>query len=417
MSYKDCFDKERRDFLRVVKHAGISLGALQASAMIGGVMLARVAEAQTAPTKSVSVFMPGGCTPAKFFPTGSTLPLQTQPLQAHYSAGRIALLKNATMMQGGHGVMFTRFNDPNPWGKQSFDVNLGKTISANYPVKCLNLGTTPVTELSRENNAQIPAITSPRTALDILFAGGGGGGGGSTLPRKSLVDAHYAAVNDLRNKLGQHEKNKLDSHFTAIREIEDAITTSNPGTCPAPPNTTAIGFDATARLMSEIAVLALNCNLSASVSLAFGTDEHLHVLDHSSIIGRREDGTIGHKPRPSHDSHHNQGNPNYDGFYDQDVRYYMMLTQQLLDKLEAKGLLSSTIVTQVSDMGNVDAHSGQNTPFLVAGGGVRGGVLDVGGLTQTSLFQTVGLKLRADQGPNGAAFRNWQSTTIAGLFA
>jgi hypothetical protein len=33
------------------------------------------------------------------------------------------------------------------------------------------------------------------------------------------------------------------------------------------------------------------------------------------------------------------------------------------------------------------------------------------------LFQTVGLRLRADQGPNGAAFRNWQSTTIAGLFA
>jgi len=407
MSYKDCFDKERRDFLRIVKRAGISAGALQASAMIGGVMLARAAEAQTGPTKSVSVFMPGGCTPTKFFPTGSTLPIQTQPLQAHYNAGRIALLKNATMMQGGHGVMFTRFNDPNPWGKQSFDVNLGKTIGANFPVKCLNLGTTPVTELSREGNAQIPAITSPQTALDILFAGGGGGGGGSTPPRKSLVDAHYAAVNDLKNKLGQHEKAKLDSHFTAIREIEEAITSSNPpsGSCSRPPNTAVTGFDATSKLMSDIAVLALSCNLSASVSIAFGTDEHLHFLDAVA------------KPRASHDSHHNQGNPNYAGFYDEDVAYYMSLTKQLLDKLEAKGLLSSTIVTQVSDMGNVDAHSGQNTPFLVAGGGVRGGVLDVGGLTQTSLFQTVGLKLRADQGPNGAAFRNWQSTTIAGLFA
>lgn len=407
MSYKDCFDKERRDFLRVVKRAGISAGALQASALIGGVILARVAEAQTGPSKCVSVFMPGGCTPAKFFPTGSTLPIQTAPLQSHYSAGRIALLKNATMMQGGHGVMFTRFNDPNPWGKQSFDVNLGKTIGVNFPVKCLNLGTTPVTELSREGNAQIPAITSPRTALDILFSGGGGNGGGSVAPRKSLVDVHYAAVNDLKTKLGQHEKNKLDSHFTAIRELEDSIAATNPGgggSCSAPPNANATGFDATSKLMSEIAVLALSCNLSASVSIAFGTDEHLHFLDAVA------------KPRASHDSHHNQGNPNYAGFYDEDVGYYMSLTKQLLDKLEAKGLLSSTVVMQVSDMGNVDAHSGQNTPFLVAGGSVRGGVLDVGGLSQTALFQTVGLKLRADQGPNGSAFRNWGASTISSLF-
>ena len=409
MNYKDCFDKERRDFLRIVKRAGISAGALQASALIGGVMLARVAEAQTTPTKCVSVFMPGGCTPAKFFPTGGTLPIQTQALQSHYSAGRIALLKNATMMQGGHGVMFTRFNDPNPWGKQSFDVNLGKTIGANFPVKCLNLGTTPVTELSREGNAQIPAITSPQAALDILFSGGSGNGGGSVAPRKSLVDAHYAAVNDLKNKLGQHEKIKLDSHFTAIRELEDSIAATNPGngggTCGPLTNTNAVGFDAMSKMMSDIAVLALHCNLSASVSLAFGTDEHLHFLDKVA------------KPRASHDSHHNQGNPNYAGFYDEDVAYYMSLTKQLLDKLEAKGLLSSTVVAQVSDMGNVDAHSGQNTPFLVAGGGVRGGVVDAGGLSQTALFQTVGLHLRANQGPNGSAFRNWGSSTIAGLFA
>lgn len=406
MKYKDCFDKERRDFLRVVKHAGVSAGLLQASAMIGGVMLARVAEAQTTPTKSCSVFMPGGCTPAKFFPTGSTMPIQTLPLQSHYNAGRIALIKNATMMQGGHGVMFNRFNDPNPWGKQSFDVNLGKTIGANYPVKCLNLGTTPVTELSRDS-VQIPAITSPQAALDILFSGGGGGGGGSVAPRKSLVDVHYAAVNELKTKLGQHEKIKLDSHFNAIREIELALesTNPNPNTCSAPPNTNAIGFDATSKLMTDIGVLALSCNLSASVSLAFGTDEHLHFLDAVA------------KPRASHDSHHNQGNPNYNGFYDEDVAYYMSLTKQLIDKLEAKGLLSSTIVTQVSDMGNVDAHTGQNTPMLVAGAGVRGGVVDAGGLSQTALFQSVGLKLRADQGPNGSAFRNWGAATIAGLFA
>ncbi len=415
MRYKDCFDKERRDFLGAVKRSGIALGAIQASSMLAGVLMARVAEAQTGPGKSVAVFMPGGCTPAKFFPTGSTLPIQTAPLQSHYAAGRIALLKNATMMNGGHGVMFNRFNDPNPWGKQSFDVNLGKTLSANSnaPVKWLNLGTTPVSELSRDSNG-IPTITSPQAALDVLFAGGtGGGGGGAVAPRKSLVDVHFKAVNELKTKLGQHEKDKLDSHFNAIRELESTISSTNTGgSCPTISNTSAVGFDATSRLMTDIAVLALSCNLSYSVSLAFGTDEHTHVLDGAMI--KNTQGV--YTPRPSHDSHHNQGNPSYAGYYDQDVTYYMSLTQQLLDKLLAKGLMDSTVVTQVSDMGNVDAHGGQNCPMLVAGGGVRGGVIDVGGLSQVNLFQTVGVRLKANQGTNGSLFRNWSGTTISGLF-
>jgi hypothetical protein len=275
------------------------------------------------------------------------------------------------------------------------------------------LGTTAVSELSRDN-AGIPTITSPQAALDILFAGGGGGsGGGSVAPRKSMVDFHRTAMNDLKNKLGQHEKEKLDSHFNAISEIEAAIVSTNPGgSCSAPPNTTAVGFDATSRLMTDIAVLALECSLSSSVSLAFGTDEHTHVLDGTMIT----DTTGAYRPRPSHDSHHNQGNPSYAGYYDQDVRYYMSLTANLLDKLQAKGLLNSTVVTQVSDMGNVDAHGGQNCPMLVAGGGVKGGVVDAGGLSQVALFQTVGMQLKADQGPNGSLFRKWSGSTIAGIF-
>ena len=47
MRYKDCFDKERRNFLGVIKRAGIAAGFIQASSMLAGVMLARTAEAQT----------------------------------------------------------------------------------------------------------------------------------------------------------------------------------------------------------------------------------------------------------------------------------------------------------------------------------------------------------------------------------
>jgi hypothetical protein len=219
------------------------------------------------------------------------------------------------------------------------------------------------------------------------------------------VDLHYAAINSLRTKLGQHELQKLDSHFTAIREIEQAIDSggSTPppgGSCPQPPNTAVTGFDATVKLHTEIAALALSCNLTASVSIAFGSDSHNHFLD---VLGRE-----------SHQSHHNQGNR--PDAYHEDIAYMAGLTRNLLERFDARGLLPTTIVTQVSDMGDADSHGNSNVPMLVAGGGITGGrVVDAGGRTQSELYQTIGLKLRADQSPNGAAYRNWSSTTIAGL--
>lgn len=401
MRYKDCFDKERRDFLKVVKHAGIAAGLIQASSILAGVMLARTAEAQTGtPTKHCLVFSGGGCHPNRWFPSGSTLPAQSAPLQSHYS--RIALLRNASLSGAGHGVMFHRFNNGS-WSEDSFDVNLGRTIGANYPVKYLNVGTTAESALSREGFTGRPLITSPQAALDVLFSGGGGGGGGGsgTAPRQSVVDLHYAAINSLRTKLGQHEKDKLDSHFTAIREIETAIDTGNTGgSCPQLSNTTASGFDATAKLHADIVALALSCNLTASASIAFGTDAHTHFLD---VLGRE-----------SHQSHHNQGN--MPAAYTEDIVYMQGLTKYLLDKINDRGLFGSTIVTQVSDMGDADSHGNSNVPMLVAGAGITGGrVVDIGGKTQSELYQTIGLKLRADQSPNGAVYRNWATSTLAGL--
>jgi hypothetical protein len=403
MKHRDCFDQERRKFLRIVGQAGISVGVIKASSLVAGLLLARTSEAQSVvPNKHCLVFSGGGCHPTRWFPTGATLPVQSAPLQSHYS--RIALLRNASLSGSGHGVMFHRFNNGS-WSQDSFDVNLGRTIGANYPVRYLNLGTTAESALSREGNSGKPIITSPRAALDILFAGGGGvTPGGGTAPRQSVVDLHYAAVNSLRTKLGQHERQKLDSHFTAIREIEQSIDTGggNPpgGACPQPPNTSVTGFDATAKLQAEIAALALSCNLTASVSIAFGTDAHNHFLD---VLGRE-----------SHQSHHNQGN--MPQAYTDDIAYMQGLTKHLFDRLAARDLFGSTIVTQVSDMGDADSHGNSNVPMLVAGAGIVGGrVLDIGGRTQSEVYQTLGLKLRADQSPNGAAYRNWSSTTIAGL--
>ncbi|WP_331350966.1 DUF1552 domain-containing protein, partial [Cellvibrio sp. UBA7671] len=364
-----------------------------------GVMLARTAEAQTGtPTKSCLVFSGGGCQKDRWYPVNGVFPEQSAPLQTHYS--RIAMMKNASLTGAGHGIMFHRFDNAS-FSRDSFDVNMGRTIGANYPVKYLNVGTTEESQLSREGSANKPTITSPQTALDILFSGGTNTGTG-TAPRKSIVDLHYPAVNSLKTKLGQHEKEKLDSHFTAIQEIEAAIGSGTGGggggSCPKPASTAVTGFDALAKLQTDIAVLALNCNLTASVSIAFGSDAHNHIFDK---LGGRS----------SHQSHHfNQVQ------YSEDIAYMQSLTKNLLDKLNANGLLSSTTVFQMSDMGIADAHGNDDVPMILAGAGIAGGqLLDIGKKTQADIFHTLALKMRADQSPNSTAYRNWGGSIIAGL--
>ena len=400
MRYKDCFDKERRDFLGVIKRAGIATGLIQASSMLTGVLLARTAEAQTGtPTKHLIVFSGGGCHADKW--TG-ILPAEYSPLQNYTS--RIAMMGNTQLKGGaGHGQMFYRYNTDGSWSADSFDINLGKTIGANYPVKCFNVGTTPESNMSRDGYTGVPITTSPQAALDTLFSGGGGsssGGGSGTAPRKSVVDLHYSAISGLQTKLGQHEKDKLDSHFTAIREIEQSISSSNNNSCPKPSTTSATGFDATAKLLSDIVVLALNCNLTASASLAFGTDAHTHILDK---LGRE-----------SHTTHHNQ--PQMPGEYEKDIIYMQGLSKYLMDAMDAKGLFNSTILTQVSDMGDANAHGGTNVPMFTMGAGIKGGQkVNTGGKDKDELFQTIGLKLKDDQSTNGALFRRWASSTISGI--
>ena len=56
--YKNIFDKERRDFLKILASAGISKQLLRASPLVWGTMYARLAEAQTTVDKCVIVYVP-----------------------------------------------------------------------------------------------------------------------------------------------------------------------------------------------------------------------------------------------------------------------------------------------------------------------------------------------------------------------
>ena len=416
MRYKHRFDEERRNILKTIAAMGITPRLLGASSLVGGIVAARVAEAQTArPTKSLLLLHPGGALDNLWRPSGGlALGAQSAPLEP--VKGEINFLAGGKMTVGGHGTMFHRFNDGS-FDKDSFDVNLGRTFGANRPIKFLNLGVqTKDNNLSRQGSTGIAPIDDPETAFSRMFGGGaapttptdGTPAANANAPRLAIVDLHKKALDALKKKLGTHEKRKMDDHLTAISEFEKTLRApAQPpaGQTPPPPPPAACAkpampggggdFGATAKLQIEMAVLALKCELTASVSLAFGNDSHTFL-----IPGYGE----------CHTSHHCCSG---DAEYTKTVKYMYGLVATTLSRLKEEGLLATTIVTQVTDMGDARSHTNENVPLLVAGAGIKKGqVTNINGKTQADIFQAVAQILGADQAPG---FRTWSSSPVTGI--
>lgn len=422
--YKNEFDKRRRDLFKTITSAGISSGLLRSCGLVGGMMIARAAEAQGA-RKHLLLLTVGGAPDSEWRPSGSRMGAVSAPyddVKQHMN-----FIAGGSMTQGGHGLMFERFTGGSfQAGDDSFDANIGKTIGADYPLRYLNLGVqTAANNLTVESvggtRNEIPSIDDPRSAfsrLTLAAGGSGGGGGGSSSgggssPRQMYVDVHKEAIDALRVKLGQHEREKLESHLDAIEEVERGIagsgSSSSGGTSTPPPPSgdsctltqpNASGeagnlFDQTAKNQIAIAVLALRCNITASVSLAFGNDSHgFNIPGYNDVF---------------HQSHH-CCNEALDP-YVTTARYMCGLAAETIRQADAAGLLSETIITQVTDMGDARAHNNTNVPMFVAGAGVRGGsVTNASGRRSVDLFQGVSDALGVSSHPQA---RNWSSSPIS----
>jgi hypothetical protein len=407
--YKNVFDKQRRDLLKIITSAGISKGLLRASPLVLGTMISRLAEAQSGLDKSLVIYVPDGCIPEQFFPNSNLT--SWRPMSQPYSsvASECNFLVNMGHHRGGHGVMDTIIN--NSWGDDSFDVNMGRTIGQDRPFMYINLGVHsagPI--LTKENGTQVPAEDNPFNAFNRLFGNLSSGGGGSD-PKLNVVDSHLQAVNALKSKLGSYEQQRLDQHLTAIEETQQRLIDLGGGTisCNAGnPSQFPIEFgtfDDQAHLQADIIALAFQCGLTASASLCFGNDggefrmPYLGYTDvyHQSIHGG------------------NNGDSSYPHF--RETRAHLSsLSAYAINALRSAGVLNSTIVCEVTDMGNGDSHSSNNVPLIMAGGGgaIQRGVANSGGASYTPLHQihTAAVALNAHQHP---LYQGYQSSVIPGV--
>ncbi len=409
--YRNVFDKERRQFLKTLAAAGIGRSLLQASPLVGGMMYARVAEAQQTPDKSVVVYVPDGCIPDQWFPNADLS--QLRPMSQPYAGVRsdCHFLRDMSHHRGGHGVIPTIIN--NGWSGDSFDVNMGRTIGANRPFPYVNLGvhSNGAGSLSRDNGTEVPFEDSPFNAFQRLFGTGAPPAGDNR--KAAVLNAHKGAIDALRTRLGTYEQQRLDAHLTAIEETEQRILQGGPplscggATQPQTFPLSFANFRRQAELQADIIVLALQCNFTASCSLGLGNHGAEFSLPYLSF------------PGVYHQSIHggNDGDPTYPHF--RETRAHLSsLSAYLIDRLKAAGLLDTTIFCEVTDMGNGDSHSSNDVPLIMAGGGSRilRGVSSAGGSAYTPLhmIHTAAVALNAHQHPS---YQGYASEVIPGLLA
>jgi hypothetical protein len=419
-SYKNIFDKERRDFLKILASAGISKQLLRASPLVWGTMYARLAEAQTIVDKCVIVYVPDGCIASRFFPNSTLSDLTagstSLPMSAPYAGikSQCHFLRDMSHHNAGHGACSRVIN----WedGGESFDINIGRVLSGSRPFMYVNLGVMPGDNILSKINAarrqhwggsDVPPETSPVNAFRRLFSGSSSSSSSGGNPKQALIDSHREAVNALKTKLGTYERVRLDSHLAAIAALESRLglgssssSTSSSGACaagsePAQYPLTNDNFERAAQDMALILATALSCNLTASASLLLGDDQGQFAMPylpgfqgiyHNSIHGGNNGDTVNWPHFSETRAHISKQSAN------------------VISQLNAKNLLNSTIFMEVTDMGDGNSHTGDHVPLIMAGAGSRitKGVSNAGGPSYTPLnmLATAGAILNAQQSPN-----------------
>lgn len=385
------FAEKRRSLLKTFVSSGISYSVLAASPLVGGILYSRNAEAQSTglPNKSVAIYVPGGGIHDFWAPSGSGSNMQMGAMSSGYEPVKTQcnFLLNMSHANAGHGQQPLILNDR--WGgRDSYDVEIGKQLGPLLPFTYLNLGVHSNGNgyITRDGSDHIPFQDNPFNVFNLLFGSNTGGSGNA---KSAIIDAHAEAANAIKNKLAGYEVERMDAHLDAISDTQRRLDSLAGGgmSCPAAPNSTEFPlthetFSQQARLQADMAVAALKCNLTSSVSLAFGNHQSQFRIPELNFQGLY------------HQSIHGGSNglPNYP-YYTEMRNHLGSLTAYLIGKLESEGIIDSTVVIETTDMGHADLHAASDVPMMIAGGGSRinkavttstGGAYDQHDLLQTA---------------------------------
>lgn len=228
-----------------------------------------------------------------------------------------------------------------------------------------------------ENGSMIPAESSPARLFTRLFIDDSPKEQARQMERarqgRSIMDLVADDARSLQRQLGAGDRDRLDSYFTSVRELEKRLAESEAWAKRPKPKVDVtkpvdIGnpndFVGRQRLMSDMVRLALSTDSSRFVSLHLGSgggvvpiqgvEEGYHSLSHH---GRDEEKLAQL------------------ALVETEIVKAFGDFLRGLQSIEDDGatLLEQTSVLLTSNLGNASSHDNRNMPVLFAGGGFRHG--------------------------------------------
>jgi hypothetical protein len=412
----------RREFLRKLGGVGLSSAMFKLSLLSGNMLWARSVFAADAPKRAIFVWWPGGAIPDRWMPRGSetdfSLPQGSAPLDS--------LKQHCVFMRGvnldgpGHGFSSKGLGTQR---SMTVDVSLARTIGQVTPFSQLQLGviSNGFGSVSRYNNNEPAFEDSPYNAFQRLFNGNAGPSVDIETQRQlSVLDCNLETLKQIRSKLGGFEKSRFDEHTAAIERIEERLNDSagmEVNECANPvfnPNNINVdvrrdrNFDAIADLHIDVITLALKCDLTRVVTFMLGNNSCDWTVPQAGVSTSYH-GSIHARPA----EHYTQ----YTAYFASKLAYLIKSLSETRD-MDGRTLLDNTVLMTCSDMADARGHSGNDVPYIFAGGG--GGTLNTGryltfnGISHNRLLDSVAQAMGIDV--NGGGYQRHRDGPVDGIF-
>ncbi len=409
--------KSRREFLGMLKNAGIAAGMLKAAPLVGGLMATRAARAQTQGVKrAIFVYTPDGAPNGLWLPNGSTLNVATQGYEGLQS---FCHFREVEVVRSGHGLSRKALGDlrwSQDWTSDSIDQQIASVLGANTPYESYALGVeaNPQQVISRKSGDAVPVQNSPAAAYEQLFGGAPPttDAAGFIAKKRSVMDVNRAALAELKNRLGSFERETLEKHEVALQQVEtrliDSVSFEPAEGCEAPAwnangyPTSGAPFLHQAELQSDVIVAAMQCGLTNVMTLQLGSHQAEWYGHDTSYRGDH------------HGSCHSANaaaNAEMTNYLSRCVAYLVnRLVQEDDPAVPGSKMIDNTVVVQVTDMGDGRDHSAGNGPNMIATRlpSFAQGTTSTGGTNLQVLEAVVeGLGLGAFKGTNESAHKIW----------
>ncbi len=267
------------------------------------------------------------------------------------------------------------------WGKAtqvaSLELSLDKKGNAGQCSGGLNCAYTN-TITWRTPTMPLPMESSPGAVFERLFGDGGSTDSAARRARmrwnKSILDSVVEKLADLKRQVGPQDTAKLDEYVDAIRDVERRIHKAEEQSdvelplMEQPAGAPQV-FEEYAKLMFDLQLLALQCDLTRVVTFMIGREQSGRTYSQLGV------------PDAHHPLSHHQNDPARIAQMAKINAHHVKLFADYLTKLRATAdgdgsLLDHMTIMYGSGISNSTLHSPDNLPLLVVGGGagrLRGG--------------------------------------------